>query len=425
MCVHLKKGKGLIMPLKTRYQYTYFIQNFIIKESKYSKYILRLLKDQRFKLKIFDKNKEIEMYTQFLPKIRNFLFKTFELEDREKQKKLEELPIETRAALIARYPSVTFEYNIKEDIQGKTIDENSIFFKIQKIGIVLFNTGIGFLYFKTNVEDSDEFSNILNFNYKFRDINQDCNNLKNYENIHVQTDTFENIKDIQDFINEITGPNVEALKIDLDIERFYTYSYVCIKQENWNQNNSFEDIKNDFLKYVNILSNDANTNSIINENAKILENSKYSKIGITKLGVNVFSSECDINNYTVFPAEFESQYFYIYILALYLKVYLKKLDYEFKKGKDVEITRKEFIHFTKELWIQEITSDDIKSLYYEYLRETLGIEKIYSDVKNKYNILYSELKIERNEKLSGFVVLVLISTLIFNIINFILYFNGK
>ena len=68
------------MELKTRYQYTYFIQNFIIKESKYSKYILRLLKDQRFKLKIFDKNKEIEMYTQFLPKIRNFMFRTFELE---------------------------------------------------------------------------------------------------------------------------------------------------------------------------------------------------------------------------------------------------------------------------------------------------------------------------------------------------------
>ena len=413
------------MPLKTRYQYTYFIQNFIIKENKYSKYILRLLKDQRFKLKIFDKNKEIEMYTQFLPKIREFLFRTFDLEERGRQKKLEEFPIETRAALISRYPCVTFEYNIEDDIQGKTVDENSIFFKIQKIGIVLFNTGIGFLYFKTNLEENSDFSNELNFNYKFRDINQDGNNLKNYENIHVQANTFENIKDIQDFINEITGSNTEALRIDLDIERFYTYSYTCIKQESWNQNSPFENIKNEFLKYINILSNDANTNSVISENAKILENSKYSKIGITKSGVNVLSSECDINNYTVFPEEFESQYFYIYILALYLKIYLKKLDYEFKRGKDVEITRKKFIHFTKNLWIQEISSDDIISLYYEYLRESLGIEKIYNDVKNQYNILYSELKIEKNERLSGFVILVLIATLIFNIINFILYFNGK
>ena len=65
----------------------------------------------------------------------------------------------------------------------------------------------------------------------------------------------------------------------------------------------------------------------------------------------------------------------------------------------------------------------MKSLYYTYLKDILEIEKLYNDVKNKYNILYSELKIERNEKMTGFIVLVLISTLIFNIINFILYFK--
>lgn len=412
------------MELKTRYQYTYFIQNFIIKEQKYSRYILRLLRDKRFNLRIFDKNKDIEMYTQFLPKIREFLFGTFDLDDRERQEKLEELPIETRAAILSKYPSVTFEYNLDKDIQGKTVDENSIFFKIQKIGLVLFNTGICFLYLKTNIEDSEEFSNVLNFNYKFRDINQECNNLNNYDNIRVQADSFENIKAIQDFINEITGPNIEALKLNLDIERFYTYSYACINQVNWDSNNSFENIKNEFFKYVNILSNDANTNSVISDNAKILANSKYSKIGISKLGINLLSSDCDINNYTILPSEFESQYFYIYILAIYLKVYLKKLNYEFKEGKNIDLTRKKFIDFTKKIWIQEIVSDDLKSLYYTYIKDSLEIEKIYNDVKNKYNILYSELKIEKSEKMTGFMILVLISTLLFNIINFILYFNN-
>lgn len=46
--------------------------------------------------------------------------------------------------------------------------------------------------------------------------------------------------------------------------------------------------------------------------------------------------------------------------------------------------------------------------------------KLYNDVKNKYNILYSELKIEKNEKLTGFIVLVLVATLVFNIVNFIM-----
>lgn len=411
------------MELKTRYQYSYFIHTFMIKESRYSKYILRLLKDQRFNLKIFEKNKDIEMYTHFLPKIREFLFGTFDLDDKQRQSKLNELPIETRAAILARYPCITFESNLEQDIQGKTIDENSIFFKIQKVGLVLFNTGIGFLYLKTNIEDSQQFSDVLNFNYKFKDINQECNNLKNYENIKVQADFFENIEALKDFIEEITGPNTDALRINLDVERFYTYSYTCIKQENWDVNNSFENIKNDFLKYVNLRSNDENTNSVIEENAKILANSKYSKIGISKIGVNLLSSEYDINNYTILPQSFENQYFYTYILALYLKVYLKKLNYEFKEGKDIKLARKNFISFTKNLWIQEITSDDIGSLYYTYIKEALEIEKLYNDVKNKYNILYNELKIEKSEKMTGFIVLVLIATLIFNIINFILYFN--
>lgn len=409
------------MELKTRYQYTYFINTFIVKESKYSKYILKLLRDQRFQLRVFQKDKDLEIYTHFLPKMREFLFTTFELDDRQKQVKFKELPIETRAAILSKYPSVTFEYDLAQDIQGKTVDENSIFFKIQKIGLVLFHTGICFLYLKTNIEDSEEFADVLNFNYKFRDINQECNNLKNYENIKVQADSFENIEAIQDFINSITGPNIDALKLNLDIERFYTYSYTCIKQDAWNVSTSFDNLKNEFFKYVNILSNDSNTNSVISENAKAIAASKYAKIGISKLGVNLLSSDCDINNYTVLPSEFENQYFYTYILSLYLKIYLKKLNYEFKEGKDIKETRKKFIEFTKKIWIQEITSDDMGSLYYTYIKDVLEIEKLYNDVKNKYNILYSELKIEKNEKMSIFIVLVLIVSLIFNIVNFMIY----
>ena len=96
------------MELKTRYQYTYFIHTFTMKESKYIKYILKLLKDPRFKLRVFKKDKDLEIYTHFLPKIKDFLFRTFELDDKSKQAKFEELPIETRAAILSKYPSVTF-----------------------------------------------------------------------------------------------------------------------------------------------------------------------------------------------------------------------------------------------------------------------------------------------------------------------------
>lgn len=412
------------MELKTRYQYTYFIHTYLINKNKYTRYICKLLKDERFKLRVFEKEKDLELYTYFLPEIRNFLFKTFEL-NKQKQEKINELAMETRAAVLAEYPSISFEYDLKKDIQGKTVDENSIFFKVQKVGLVLFNTGICFLYLKTNIEDSNSFADLLNFNYKFRDINQEYGNLKNYENIKVQTDSFEDIKEIKQFISEITGPNFDALKINLDVERFYTYSYECIEQSSWNNNITFENIEKDFLKYINILPNDKGMNIQENNNIKIITKDQYSKIGISKLGMNLFSSDTDLNNYTILPQEYENQYFYTYILSLYLKVYLKKIDYEFKKGKNIKELRSKFVDFTKKLWIQEITAEDMGSLIYQSIKEVLEIDNLYNDVKNKYDIIYRELNIEKTEKLSTIIAIVLIGTLILNALNFIMFFTSK
>ena len=50
------------MELKTNYQYTYFIHPFVINENKYQKYLLKLLKDKRFNLKIFQRSKDVELY---------------------------------------------------------------------------------------------------------------------------------------------------------------------------------------------------------------------------------------------------------------------------------------------------------------------------------------------------------------------------
>ena len=52
---------------------------------------------------------------------------------------------------------------------------------------------------------------------------------------------------------------------------------------------------------------------------KVISKWKYAKLGVTKQGVTLFSSSCDMNNYTVFPQEFEEQYLYTYILNIYKK----------------------------------------------------------------------------------------------------------
>ena len=49
------------MELKTKYQYTYFTYPYIIEEDKYEKYLLKLLKDKKIKIKLFEKERDLEM----------------------------------------------------------------------------------------------------------------------------------------------------------------------------------------------------------------------------------------------------------------------------------------------------------------------------------------------------------------------------
>ena len=409
------------MELKTKYQYTYFIYPYVIKENKYTKYLIKLLKDENCKLRIFRKEKDLSLYSYFSHRARNYMFRSFNL-SKTKLAKLDELPLDTKAAILAKSPCTMFEYTIKKDIQGKTSEKNGIFFKIPKIEIICFNTGICFLCIKTNIEESNKFSDVLNFNYKFRDINQEFGNMNNYDNIRVQTDCFADVKYFKEFIESLTGPTTESMKLDIDTERFLTFSYVCVDQENWNNTNEFDQIRGSYIKYLNILPSDNSVN-YSKEDMKIISKWKYAKLGVTKQGVTLFSSSYDMNNYTIFPQQFEEQYLYTYILAMYTKIYLTKINLEFRQGTGIKKTRKEFIKFTEDLWINEVTLEDTGSLFYQSLKEVLELNTIYFDTKNKYDILYKEMNIETSAKNNVAITIILIITLIINAINIIFLAN--
>lgn len=404
------------MELKTNYQYTYFIHPFVVKEQRYTKYLLKLIKDKNCSLKIFKKEKDLSLYKYFLPEIRNFLFSSFDFTSN-KLNSLETLPVDTQAALLAKYPCTMFEYNLEKNIQGKTGEEKGIFFDINKIDIICFNTGICFLCIKTNIENTDRFDDVLNFNYKFRDINQEFKTNK-YEKIKIQTGSFADVKSIKDLIKDITGANIDAVRYDIDTERFLTYSYVCIGQDYWNEYRKFENIEHNFIKFSNILPADNIANFVKDESVSISE-WKYAKIGLTKQGVTLFSSATEMNNYTIFPEEFETQYFYTYILNLYKKIYLSKLNVEFSNSKNIKSTRKKFIDFTKKIWIQEITQDDAGTIINRRLNEVLELDSLYLYTKNKYDVLYKDLNIEKNTTVTVVLALTLLVAMVLNIINFV------
>ncbi len=409
------------MELKTNYQYTYFIYPFVVKEGKYQKYLLKLLRDKNCNLKVFQKEKDFKLYQYFLPKTRNFLFSSFSYGNT-KRKKLEELPIETRAALLAQNPCNIFEYNLEKDIQGKIDEKNGIFFNIQKMEIICFRTGICFLSFKTNIEEYMDFANVLNFNYKFKDSMNESIKFEDYDNIRIQTDSFSDIESFQDFIHGITGSNSEATELNIDTERFLTYSYVCLDQEAWNPEKSFDVIQNQFVKYANILPAD-NSRDYEYDKVETFSKWKYAKLGLTKSAMTLFSSSKDLNNYTVLPEEYENEYFYTYILNLYKKIYLRKIGIELKNSATIKIARKKFVEFTKNLWIQEITEDETGTLLNHKIQEVLELDNLYMEIKNKYDVFYKELNIEKDRRATIVIGIILVISLLLNLFNFIALTN--
>ena len=89
---------------------------------------------------------------------------------------------------------------------------------------------------------------------------------------------------------------------------------------------------------------------------------------------------------------------------------------EFKNSLNIQKTRKKFIDFTKNLWTQEVTTDEIGTMLNQKLKEVFEIDDLYYNIKNEYDILYKELRIESNRKFTILIVILLIYLLICNII---------
>ncbi len=409
------------MELKVKYQTSYFIYPFIIKQEKYQKYILKLLKNKNIEMKLFNKKVDTDLYCYFLPQILRHAFYSFGIYE-DQRKELNEMDKKLKAKVISEFPCITFEYKLKKELQAKTGEEKGIFFKIQKIQIICFNTGICFLILKTNVEDTNKFEDILDFNYKFRDINSDVNYLRAIDNIKIQNNTFGDIKKMSELIKEITGNMEETRKVNIDTNRFLIYSYVCLEQEYWSNPEEFNKIEKEFYKYANVLPSNFNS-KFDNEKLNIVNLGQYIKIGITKTGVNLMTSSVNTINYTLLPNNHEYQYMYIYILTLYKRIFLKKIMNDYKVSSNMEKISEEFNKFVNELWAIEMTNDDNGNLLQEELEKTLELDKLYEKVKNQYDVQYKRMNVEKNSKSNKILILILILSLGLNIINFILLFK--
>ena len=418
------------MELKVKYQYTYFIKPFLIKKNKYENYLFSLLNNKNYKLKIFEKEKDFNLYKYFIQNTREYFFPTFEF-DREKIRDFENMVKTLQAKKLSKLHCNIFEYSLKKDIQGKIDEAQGIFFNINKIEIICFDTGICFLVIKTNINNSEKFSDLLNFNYRFKDINSDYSKLRDFTNIKIQTDKFSSMNELSDFIDDIIRVNNNSVglkDVDLYNKRFFVYTYSCIDQDNWNTEEDFEKIQSDFLRYSNVISSNDTLDLSMNEfdkNTQTIEQYKYSKFGFAKNSATLLTSSIDINNYTKLLFEYENEYLYTLIISLYQRIYLKKLEADFKENKDINKIRKRFTKFTKEILINEVTNSTIGTIFYNKWKEVLELQEIYDGIKNNYEIMYKNLKIEKNNKENKVIWGLLLLSILLNIFNLIVMMNLK
>lgn len=408
------------MELMTKYQYTYFIYPYVIDSRKYNKYMLKLLKNKKCTLRIFEREKDMHLYHYFLPEIRDNIFWSFGLTN-EGIKNFKSLDATMQANLLAKHECNIFGYNLGQDLQGKVGEKNGIFFSISEIKIVCFKTGICFLLFKTNLQEDNNFSNILNFNYKFREINSKTYNLKEYENIKIQSDIFKDIKEISSLIKEITGGNSSSQKINIDNEKFIVYSYSCLDQNCWNENGENESIKTEFIKYRNVFPE---SKQVAEELGRMEEKeiylNKYAKYGLSSTSTVLLASDINTENYTTVAQKFESEYLYTYILELYKKYLLNKLNHRFNKTEDFKKVENEFLKFIKNLWIQDITNDDFGKTLIKKWENILDIEETFVKLKSKYDVLYKKHNVESSNKNNKVILAVIGVVIVINIISIIL-----
>ncbi len=404
------------MELKTKYQYTYFIYPYIIDENNYTNYMYKLLKNKKCKLKIFEQEKYPGMYNYFLPRIQEYMFWTFDLR-KNRIKELQSMNVRTKAAILSKYHCNIFEYELTKDMQAKVGEKNGIFFDIEKIELVCFNSGICFLLLKTILPQVSSFSDVLNFNYKFREINSENNHLKDYENIKLQTGRFKDTKDLTEFIKEIAGNNIEAKKINVQTDKFITYSYTCIDQSTWNE----ETVAKEFAKYVNIYpESKQDTDKRVDRS---IELDKFTRCGFSNSSMVLLTTDVNIENYTKILYKFENEYLYTYILNLYKKIYLKKINYELSKKKKIELVKNKFIDFASDIWIEEVTNDDYGQIIDKKIKEALKTEETFIKLKSKYDVLYKDYNLEKTTRSSKYILRITFLLLIINIIILVFFYN--
>ena len=389
---------------KFKYQYTYHILPYIY-EGRYDEYLTRLLKDTNIIEYRYDKIKNLEIFSYFKKDILESMFYEFPYKETEK------ISIQKKVNKLLKYESVTFEYDIidkeknkismndivrvagSEEYYNNEKNRGNIKFDIEDFKIIVFKSGIAFIILKTVLINTRYISDVMDFNYRFKSILSKRDIIKKLDNIEIcllgdEVNGFEKLKQI---ILNYVGKNKNN-KILENNEEFYTFSYLCMDNIYINEENNKNILKNIYLKYSRILQSSYDTEGLDEETivSKNMTEIKDTNIGITKISSMLLCSGIDPFNFTVLPRDYETKMLYTYIITLYQKLFLVMINKELtsENNKKQKLGRIKFNDFISKMWYNEITLSEKGSIYYEYLKKILEINKTFDETQLKYKLIF-------------------------------------
>ena len=389
---------------KFKYQYTYHILPYIY-EGRYDEYLTRLLKDTNIIEYRYDKIKNLEIFSYFKKDILESMFYEFPYKETEK------ISIQKKVNKLLKYESVTFEYDIidkeknkismndivrvagNEEYYNNEKNRGNIKFDIEDFKIIVFKSGIAFIILKTVLINTRYISDVMDFNYRFKSILSKRDIIKKLDNIEIcllgdEVNGFEKLKQI---ILNYVGKNKNN-KILENNEEFYTFSYLCMDNIYINEENNKNILKNIYLKYSRILQSSYDTEGLDEETivSKNMTEIKDTNIGITKISSMLLCSGIDPFNFTVLPRDYETKMLYTYIITLYQKLFLVMINKELtsENNKKQKLGRIKFNDFISKMWYNEITLSERGSIYYEYLKKILEINKTFDETQLKYKLIF-------------------------------------
>lgn len=378
-----------ILELKTKYQYTYFIYPFVIKEKEYDKFILKTLLGKKWKEKIFNKVDDAEVDSHFMIAVKNKMFPTLKW-DEKKQKAFNESSLSKKAKLLSKLSSCMFEYQFDENTKGRINEDNAIFFEISKVKLMCFKDGICFLLIKTEIDDSEytNFNKLLNLNYKFRNVTPQFCRLKDYDYIKIQSNRFDTSEDIREFTSRIFAGYEDNNMDDIYTNRMFVYSYACLDESEWNIKKDFTNVRDAFLKYKYVLSDDYASEFADNiESESTYSRWKYSMYGFSKMSGVVFSSATDHFNYTKLPFYYENVYIYIMLYAFYWRLSYTLLLNEMESIKSKNKLKQKIFKMAKLSALGQVTNAEHGMMLWQNWSKTFGLSQMYNSMMDCYKTL--------------------------------------